>query len=341
MMRAAVVGVGAMGQHHARVYNDLDGVELVAVADTDPTRAELVGRRLRVPAYVSLEEMIERERPDLVSIAVPTVAHHRVARAVIERDVHLLVEKPIAVTLEEAWDLITLASARGVHLAVGHIERFNAAVIELKRRLSSGELGEIYQIHARRLSAFPRHVRDVGVIMDLATHELDIMRYLLDDDVEYLFAQASRRIHAHHEDMLSCIIQFANGTVGVLDINWLTPTKVRELRVTCALGMFVADYLLQDLYFFENSFQPSQWDALALLKGGVEEGNMLKLRVSKVEPLRAELKDFIDAVASGRPPSVTGLDGLQTLALAQAVLTSAQQRRVVSLPRRDSPLPVP
>jgi len=330
MIRAAVIGVGAIGKHHARVYNALEDVELVAVADPDEARRLDIARRYKVAAYVDHEDLLAHERPDVISIAVPTVLHHDVALAALDRGVHLLVEKPIASTVEEAQDIINRAAARGLTLMVGHIERFNPAVAELKRRLANGELGRVFQVHARRLSPFPNYVRDVGVVIDLATHELDIMRYLLGSEIKRVYAEIERKVHEQHEDLLLGIVRFENDVVGVLDINWLTPTKVRELRITGERGMFLVDYLNQDLYFYENSQAPSRWDAMALFKG-VEEGNVLKIRVSKIEPLEAELRAFVGAVAGGVRPAVTGADGLRALALARLLIASAREGRVLDV----------
>lgn len=330
MIRAGVIGVGGMGKHHARVYNDLETTELVAVADPDESRRQAVARRYKVSAYTTGEEMLDRERLDVVSIAVPTAEHHAAALAAIRRDVHLLVEKPIASTIEEARDIVSQAAARGLTLMVGHVERFNPAVVELKRRLSARALGQAFQIHARRLSPFPGYIRDVGVVMDLATHELDIMRYLVGAEIQRVYAETGRKVHAQHEDMLSGLLRFENDVLGVLDINWLTPAKVREVRITGEHGMFLVDYLGQDLYFYENSGAPTEWDALAVLRD-VEQGNMLKIRVTKVEPLEAELRAFVAAAETGDPPPVTGADGTWALALAKLLLVSAAEGRPVSV----------
>lgn len=167
-MRAAVIGVGSMGTNHARVYNELDEVDLVAVADANGERADCIACRMgpRVRAYQNHEAMLDEQKPDLISIAVPTSEHLRVARAAIERGIHVLVEKPIAASLAEAVEMTRLAEQHGVVLTVGHIERFNPAIIELKRRLDAGELGRIFEIHARRLGPFPPRIQDVGVIVD-------------------------------------------------------------------------------------------------------------------------------------------------------------------------------
>jgi predicted dehydrogenase len=328
MIRAAVIGFGAMGKHHARIYNELEGVELAGVADLDDSRRQAATRRFKVPAYPGHAELLAAERLDVVSVTVPTQYHHPVTLCALEHGVHVLVEKPIASTLEQAEDLIGRAQAQGLTLAVGHIERFNPAVVELKRRLREGALGRIFQVQSRRLSPFPRYVLDVGVVMDLATHELDIMRYLLDSEVERVYAEVGRHVHATHEDHLAGVLRFANGVVGVLDINWLTPTKVRELRVTGERGMFLVDYIQQDLHFYENSGAPSRWDTLALLQG-VEEGNVLKLRVQKREPLEQELRDFVAAATQRTPPLVSGADGRAALRLAGLLLASAQEGRVL------------
>jgi predicted dehydrogenase len=329
-LKAAVVGVGSIGRHHARVYSQLDTVELVSVADVDESRLATAAHRHKIRTYASYHEMFDRERPQLVSIAVPTVHHREVALAAIERGIHILIEKPVCPSVEEARELIAAADAAGVALATGHIERFNGAIAELKPRILSGEIGKLFQLHGRRLSPFPGYIRDVGVVMDLATHELDIMQHLAGSPVEHVYAEVDRNVHEQHEDMLTGILRFRNGVVGVLDINWLTPAKLRELRVTGERGMFLVDYISQDLFFYENRIAPSQWDAMALFRG-VEEGNMLKLRVSKVEPLEAELRSFVEAIMGGTPPLVTGLDGLRAVALARLLLCSAQEKRVVDV----------
>ncbi len=327
-VRAAVIGVGAMGKQHARIYNDLPGVTLVGVADPSRQTAQEVARRYHTAAYASFRELLEREAPDLVSVAVPTRLHHEVALAAIDHGVHVLVEKPIASTEEEGAEMIARAHARGVKLAVGHVERFNPAVLELKRRLAQGELGRVFQIHARRLGPFPARVRDVGVVIDLASHDLDIMWYLTGTEVTRIYAETERRVHTEHEDLLSGLLRFADGTVGVLDVNWLTPTKVRELSVTGERGMFLVNYLTQELYFYENETAAHGWDTLNILRG-VEEGRMIRLRVEKKEPLRAELEAFVDAVARDGEPAVTGEDGLRALRLARLVVEAGREHKII------------
>ncbi|MBI4790436.1 MAG: Gfo/Idh/MocA family oxidoreductase [Chloroflexi bacterium] len=343
MLRAGVVGVGTIGKQHARIYNDLDGVELVAVADPLADRAQAVADRYKIPGYADHLALFDHERLDLVSVSVPTVLHASVASVALSRGIHVLIEKPIAATRADAEQLIAQAQAANLVLTVGHVERFNPAVIEVKKQLDAGALGEVFQVQARRLSPFPQYVRDVGVVMDLATHELDILRYILASEPESIFARTSRRLHAEHEDAVFAILNFASGPIAMLDINWLTPTKLRELRITGQKGMFLIDYISQDLYFYENSYRPSEWDTLALFRG-IEEGNVTKIRLAKTEPLRAELASFVDAVRTHQSPVVTGADGLQALLLAQTLIQSGAEGRVIRLtpyPPPPSPPPFP
>lgn len=330
VVRAGVIGVGAMGRHHARVYTELKQMELVAVADPDEEAAQEIARRYKIAWYADYNEMLMHERLDVVSVAVPTRLHRQVASDVIDAGVHLLVEKPLASSVEEGREIIHHARKRGVKLGVGHVERFNPAILELKRRLAQGALGKVFLIHARRLGPFPTRIQDVGVILDLATHDLDVMRFLISCDVEKVYAETARCIHTDHEDILSGLLRFTDGTIGVLDVNWLTPTKVRELSVTGEKGTFMVNYLVQDLYFYENSIADSTWESLGILKG-VGEGNMIRLQVEKREPLRLEIEDFIGAVLKGGEPLVNGEDALSTLALAEKLAESGRCGRSITL----------
>ncbi|MGC8874745.1 MAG: Gfo/Idh/MocA family protein, partial [Chloroflexia bacterium] len=250
---------------------------------------------------------------------------------VMAQGVHVLVEKPIASTVDEAEEMIRAAKQYGVKLAVGHIERFNPAVIELKKRLDRGELGRIFLIHARRLGPFPERIQDMGVVIDLAAHDLDVMYYLLGQEVERVYAETTRWIHARHEDMLCGLLRFRDGCLGLLDINRLTPTKIRELSVTGEKGMFVVNYLTQDLYFYENTYTAGNWDNLSILKG-VGEGNMVRLTVARKEPLRAELEAFVRAVKDDLAPPVSGEDGLRVLRLALQLVRSGSEHLVLRQP---------
>ncbi|MBN1312790.1 MAG: Gfo/Idh/MocA family oxidoreductase [Anaerolineae bacterium] len=330
-MRVGVIGVGSMGRNHARIYADLTGVELVGVADQNMPAAEAVARQYNTQAYSDYLQLLDDCNPDAVTVAVPTVDHLDVAQQIIGRGIHLLVEKPIAFSVEEGEKIITAAEQAGVVLMIGHIERFNPAVIALKERLANDEVGRIFQLDARRQGPFPARVKDVGVVIDLAVHDVDVMRYVTGADIVRVFAETERRIHSTHEDLLSGLLRLSDGAVGTLTINWLTPTKIRELYVTGERGMFRVDYLTQDLYFFENATaQDGSWETIKMLRG-VSEGCMIRHVVAKKEPLRIEIESFIAAACGDTPVAVTGQDGLKALAIAQAIVKSGRENQTVSL----------
>lgn len=328
-LRAVVIGAGSMGRNHARIYNELEGVDLVAVADANPTVARSLARRYKVAYYDNYLDMLDDAAPDLVSLAAPTSLHAPIALICIERGLHCLVEKPIASTVADGEAMIQAAHRRGVLLTVGHIERFNPAILALKTRLQEGALGHVFQATARRLGPFPPRITDVGVVIDLATHDLDIMRFLLGSEVTRIQAEIAQRVHASHEDMVSAVLRFASGVVGVLDINWLTPTKVRELAIAGERGMFQVNYLTQELTFFENRLTAGSWDTLNVLTG-VGEGNATRLSIERREPLFAELEAFVRAVRAGGPPPVPPEDALVALRLAQAVIQAGRTGQAVT-----------
>ena len=187
-----------------------------------------------------------------MSVAVPTVHHLEVAAEVIERGIHVLIEKPIAETEIDGQRLIHLAKEHQVVLAVGHIERHNPAVRALKEQLETGRLGPLFEMHAQRVGPFPARIRDVGVVLDLATHDIDVICHLADAEIVRAYAETQQNIHSTREDTLSGLMRFSNGITGVLQVNWVTPTKSRRLTVLGAGGMFEVDYITQDLTFYEN-----------------------------------------------------------------------------------------
>jgi UDP-N-acetylglucosamine 3-dehydrogenase len=328
--RVAVVGAGAMGRNHLRVLNDLEQAALVGVADAVAATAQRAARLVGIRAYTDYRELFDREKPDAVVIAVPTVMHREVTLEAISRGIHVLVEKPIAFTVAEGQEMLSAAESAGVLLTVGHIERYNPAIIELHRRLRNAELGRVFQMHARRLGPFPPRVRDVGVVIDLATHDVDIMRFLSGSDVNRVFAETARQIHTEHEDLVSGLLRFTDGSIGVLDINWLTPTKIRELMITGERGMFHVNYLTQDLYFYENNYVKSDWDTISNISG-VSEGDMIRLRIDKAEPLKVELDRFIRAVRGEEVEIMPGADGLAALEIVHKIVEASIEGKVIYL----------
>lgn len=330
-LKVAVVGAGSMGTNHLRVLSDYpdDAVRLVGVAEPAEAPLQRAINRFHIPGYSDFRELLAEQQPDLVSVVVPTHLHYEVAANALDAGINVLLEKPIAASLEEALALVDLARTRDAHLAIGHVERFNPAIIALKQRLAAGDLGRIFSLHARRLGPFPPRIRDVGVTLDLATHDLDVMRYLTDAEVTQLFAETQQRIHQSHEDLLLGVLRFDNDAIGVLDVNWLTPTKVRELTVTGERGMYQVSYISQDLYYYENDYTSTNWETLRSI-AGVSEGTMTRLKVQKAEPLVLEYQNVLSAVRGDGDVRVTGQDGLAALRLAYQLVDAAKSREVVS-----------
>jgi UDP-N-acetylglucosamine 3-dehydrogenase len=331
MMRTAVIGIGSMGRNHARVYREIPEAKLVGVADINEAAVRTVGEQFGVPGYTDFRELLAVEKPEAVTVAVPTALHEEVALAALKAGVHILVEKPIAATIDEGKRIIEAAHKYQRCLMVGHIVRFNPAVQALKQKLQAGELGRIFQVFCRRAGPFPARIRDVGVVVDLAPHDVDLMRFLVGSDPLRVYAETSQRIHTEHEDLLFGLLRFPEGVTGALEINWLTPTKVREVLVLGERGMFRVDDLTQDLYFYENAQANAElWHGLKTLKG-VSEGSMIRYSLARYEPLKAELQAFLKAAAGETSIAVTGEDGLMALRLALALVESGSTNQVVEL----------
>jgi UDP-N-acetylglucosamine 3-dehydrogenase len=214
---------------------------------------------------------------------------------------------------------------------VGHITRFNPAIRALKEQLDANKLGRIIQIFCRRAGPFPARIRDVGVVVDLAPHDLDIMRFITGLEPLRVYAETERHIHTEHEDLIFALLRFPQGITGALEINWLTPTKLREVLVLGERGLFRVDDLMQDLYFYENSQAKGELDSPLKNIKGVSEGSMTRFALNRVEPLKAELDAFITCVLENQPVPISGEDGLAALKLALALVKSGQDHQVIQV----------
>jgi UDP-N-acetylglucosamine 3-dehydrogenase len=327
-IKTAVIGAGAMGANHCRIYSEK--TDFTAVADVDAKLSKTVGEKYGCKSYTDYGKMLKAEKPDAVTVAVPTQYHAKVAIDCIKAGSNILVEKPIADTVANAKRIIDEAEKNGVKLMIGHIERFNPAVQELKKRLDKKNLGKVFSVHATRVGPFPHRIRDVGVVIDLAVHDIDIMRYITQSNVKRVYAETEKRIHTSCEDMLSGLLKFKNGATGILDINWLTPEKIRELKVTGERGMYHVEYISQELTFYENRETNRDYSYQDMLMG-VTEGDITKIRIGKKEPLKSEIEAFLTSVKKDTKPPATGEDGLKALEVALAIKDSATKNKVISL----------
>ena len=327
-VRVALVGAGQMGRHHARVVAESETAELVAIVDPHES-AEAIAAVRHAPRLESIDELLDATQPELAIVAIPTEAHAAATARLLEAGVHVLVEKPIAGTVEEAERMIALAERWQRILAVGHVERFNPAVRVLRDKLRANELGRVFQVHTRRLSPFPVRVGGTGVAFDLATHDLDLMCELAGTPLR-LSAETDRKAHRSHEDLLAAILRFDSGAIGLLEVNWLTPTKVRQLTVTGERGTFVVDYLNQHLTLHENAHESESWSTLDIFDG-VTEGNVIRFAIPRTEPLRAQFDAVLAAVKGADVEYVDGRAGLRALRLALAVIEAGASGAHVEL----------
>jgi predicted dehydrogenase len=332
-----VLGLGMIGRHHARLLAAMPGIELCGAVDP----AGDVHGAVQDPALVhtTLDELLERGVPDFAIVAVPTDEHLAAVRALVARGVHVLVEKPLAATSADAREIAALCAAAGVHGAVGHVERFNPALLELRRRVQAGQLGDVFLIATERVGPFPDRVRDVGVVKDLATHDLDLVRWLGGSPVARLAAQTQHRMDREHEDLVLVTGRLQSGVSFNSVVDWVSPTKVRRTRILGERGMLVADTLTADLTYFENGVVGSEWSASQSLRG-VSEGDMTRYALSRREPLLAELEAFADLVRGGSGAGIVTLEeGAGVVETAEAVLASAASGETVAL-SGDSAAPV-
>jgi predicted dehydrogenase len=325
-LRAGVIGLGSMGRHHVRILKQLEGVDLVAVADPGGDRFRVAGD---LPLGSSVEDLIAA-RLDLAVVAVPTAHHEAVALALAEAKVATMVEKPVAASAAAAHRVTEAFSAAGVVACVGHVERFNPAIAELKARIGQGELGDVYQVATRRQGPFPARISDVGVVKDLATHDINSTQWLAGADYQLVSAQVTHRALREHEDMVVITAKMANGVLANHIVNWLSPMKERLTIVTGERGAFVADSGNVTLTFFANGAVPTEWEPLRQFRG-VSEGDMTRYAITTREPLKAENEAFRDAVLGLRQDTIGLADGYKTLLAAEAALESAASGRTVSL----------
>ena len=327
-LRLGLVGLGSMGRNHLRVISSHPDTVLAAVADPAAEALEAATSQTGAQGFEDPLAMIQRAELDGVVIAAPTTNHTALALAAIERGLPVLVEKPLAATVEEAVAIVAAARARGVRIQVGHVERYNPAVLEMGRLLRAGWLSTIYAISSRRAGPFPARIRDVGVTVDLGTHDVDMLSWIAGERPTRVYAETAQRIHATHEDLTYGLLHFPSGATGFLDVDWLTPAKRRSLTAVGEEGMFELDYLTQKLTFTRSNVERPQ-----MISGYATtfSGDVAEIPVVSIEPLRAEMDEFVRVLRTGDRPYVDGEDGLWAVAIANALLTSAAERRPIDL----------
>lgn len=322
-LRAALIGAGMMGKNHARVLSSLEGVDFVALVDElgDPH-----GVRGGAVVLNNLEELLSLDIHFAV-VATPTTTHEDIATLLFDSGIHTFIEKPVSTDAPAAQRILESCQKSGLLGAVGHIERFNPAIRELKNRLVDGKIGDVFQIATRRQGSFPARIGDVGVAKDLATHDIDLTMWVSHSDYSHVFAQSAHRSGREHEDMVSVSGRLVNGVIVNHVVNWLSPMKERVVVVTGDKGTFVADTLTGDLTLHENGAFPVDWESFATFRG-VTEGNVTRFAYPKKEPLRLELEGFRDAIMGNGKDYVSLEEGVRVVEVADALLLSAATEQV-------------
>lgn len=324
-LRAGLIGLGMMGRHHARVLASLPGVDFVGVCDPAGDANNLAQGRTVVATVAELIAM----KIDYAMVAVPTIYHLEIGKELAAAGVHALIEKPLSHDTKTSEELTSAFSKAGLVGAVGHIERYNPALQEARRRLE--QLGSLYQVVTRRQGPFPSRIADVGVVKDLATHDIDLTAWVTGQPFIQVSAQTAFRTGREHEDLVAIVGKLADGTVTNHLVNWLSPLKERVTILTGEKGAFVADTLTADLTFYANGTVTSEWEELKQFRG-VSEGDVVRYAIAKHEPLRMEHENFRDAVLGKPADIVTMQQGLRTVVVAEAIIESSKTSTTVTIP---------
>ena len=318
-----------IGRHHARLLQTSTRVAFAGAVDPAGDRFGVVHDPDLV--FGDLAALLRSGTPDFAIVAVPTEEHVAAVRTLAAEGVHVLVEKPLAASAADGRALIEACHAAGIHAAVGHVERFNPALLELRGRMQEGQLGQVFLLATERIGPFPDRVRDVGVIKDLATHDLDLVRWLGGSPVDRVTAETQHRMEREHEDLLLATGRLENGISFNCIVDWVSPTKVRRTRVLGERGMLVADTLTADLTFYANGNVASEWPETQALRG-VSEGDSTRYALARREPLLVELETFFDLLEGDADAGIVTLaEGLETVVVAEAVIASAQSGGTVAL----------
>ncbi|MCX5317988.1 Gfo/Idh/MocA family protein [Streptomyces sp. NBC_00154] len=327
-LRVGLIGLGQMGRHHARVLRTLDGAQLVGALDPDGDRYRAAGG---VPVVADLDALLQLGL-DYAVLACPTLLHEPVGTALAAAGIPTLIEKPLAGDPASARRLAEAFHTAGVPAAVGYIERFNPALIALRQRLEGGQLGDVFSVATRRTGPYPARITDVGVIHDLATHDLDLTAWITGTRFTSITARTAHRSGRSHEDLLAAVGQLADGTITHHQVSWLSPLKERTTTVTGDHGILVADTLTADLSYWANgSTRTTQREALAAFRG-VTEGDVTRYAIPKREPLVAEHEAFRDLVLGHGHHTATLHDGLHAVLTAHAALQASRNGATTAVP---------
>ena len=326
MLNMGIIGIGSMGKNHVRVCSEIDNIELVGIDDIDKTVAQKVAERFDISAFFDYKELLQKV--DAVIVSTPTKFHYSIVLDALNEGKHVLVEKPICDDVKRGEELVKKAKKEKLVLAVGHIERHNPAVKFVQASINNKQFGELITLASKRVSNFPGRIRDTGVIFDLGIHDIDVMRFLA-GNITSVYARTGRFTKTiDFEDHANIVLNFENGICGVVEVNWLTPMKVRKLFLTCSKNFVEVDYTSQTVTISSSSFKTL--DEMNLYRTPLDY-NINQVALEKKEPLRNEIEDFISAIDKGGKPLASGEDGVIAIRVAQAAIKSSTTGKEVKL----------
>lgn len=313
-IRIGVIGVGVMGEHHVRNYSAMESSELVGVFDKDTKKAKRIAKTFGITTYTNLPKLLSKI--EAASICVPTQLHRQVALETISQGVHVLIEKPISLTLQDADKIIKAAKKHGVRLMIGHVERFNPAILTLKDVIHEDKI--IY-IESQRLGPYVEAHQDVGVTFDLMIHDIDIIRSLVKSPVKKI-SSVMHKLKSQTEDISHAQLLFENGAIAVLTASRITEKRERKLNVTLKDSYITADYQTQEVFIRSGLTSKYVGGQNVSYK---QVGAIEIPYVQRGEPLRNELEHFVYALENNQPFSVTGEDGRDNLTLTLDIVKNS------------------
>jgi UDP-N-acetylglucosamine 3-dehydrogenase len=308
----AVIGTGQWGKNHARVYKELPSTELIAICDVNAERAKAMAAQYGVKAYSDSSQMLKNKQIEAVNVCTWSTILAKEAKKALDAGKHVLVEKPMATTPRQAKKLVQTAQENGLHLTVGFLMRFIPGLQLIRQSVEKKKLGELVCVTAKRVSQWPERIGDVGVVKDTAIHDIDVMRFISNQDPVSVYAKMGSMRIKKFEDYAHIMLTYKNGESAFIESNWLTPYKTRMLTATGSEAIMRLDYITQDLWIEQKS-------------------ENVQPRLPFQEPLKAELQHFVDCIVNKTEPIITGEDGVKALEIATAAMQSSAKNKAIQI----------
>lgn len=326
MLGVGVIGTGAMGRNHVRVFNEL--ASLKGIADVSDEALKPLCKTYNTKGFTDIDKFLKQHDLDAVCIATPTLTHYEIAKKALNAGKHVLLEKPMCSTVAQGQELAEIAKEHGLVLSIGFIERHNPVTLFTKSLIEKKQFGDIINLSSRRVSSYPARIRDVGVIMDLGVHDIDVLRFFAGSEVAEVHCMAGRYSNPNFEDHANIQLEFRNGIHAHVEVNWLTPMKARKVFLTCSQNFVEMDYTNQSLEISTSKFLEIDLGNLYAIPQAYD---IERVTVKQEEPLKREVADFLGAINEKRAPLISAEDGINVLRIALACLESVKKKSCISM----------